>query len=866
MKSGLNFSINDKNINRVLFISIDTLSYDCIGFSSNSGRLSKYGLQNGINTPVLDEIASKSSYFTNCFSTSSYTPPAHASLFTGLYPPNHGVRPFFYKRLNEDYPTIAEIFKSNGYKTIFSMDMDIFGPVGLTRGFDYIAAGNDAETLDMLSRMKDEKIFLFIHMFDVHDPYLYCETPPQKSYNDDYYEAAEEMSAKFNVKIEEKEPHKIWKELQKKVKNSAKEYFPLYVKGINKFDGGRFKMLYQNLKNFGFFDSESIYCILSDHGEGRVSYSDQSVFSHAGELFDEIIHIPLIFHAPGFEDKIREEIVSIADIFPSVVSCAGLNLSGFKGFEGAAGSGGDNILKDNNGKSLLEKLDGKSFMGLTKSGSELKSGSESDGLAVGRGYSGREFCYSEYFANKIIGNRINKDGEPENAGGWGKVEGGEVLNVFSSEDDFFLFQRSVRTTDKKFVYYGVFFDSGISYEKFILKNKGLADLSDEDYVKSLYKIVLNRFEDQEGLSVHTGRLKSKEKTRADVYKEFIESIEYAQRPKIFYYDLKNDPAEESPVDLKNLNNTGAIGGTIRKLNKEAENFLEIIDNMEKNAPAAPDIFNETHEVLLTAKNTDNAGSHYHKHNIGDLLASKIDFSIDIIKEAYERFGKNGDNNSNDDSNINSNSNSNSNSNVSFIGVAFTGGKDSTVMLDLVRKAFGGNIPPAFKIVNVDTTADFPEIYEFIGRLSREWNFDLNVFSNKEAVDKKEVKIASDKEKCCLLLKTVPLKKAITDLNLKALMTAIRKDEQEQRKKESYFSERNDPNHFRVHPLLHFTEKDIWDYIKFYDIPYCSLYEQGYRSLGCVPCTVKARPDEPERAGRSQEKEKIMGKLRDLGYF
>ena len=824
MKSGLNLSANDKNINRVLVISVDTLSYDCIGFNSSSGRLSRYGLQNGINTPVIDEIASKSSYFANCFSTSSYTPPAHASLFTGLYPPNHGVRPFFYKKLNENCPTMAEIFKDNGYKTIFSMDMDIFGPVGLTRGFDYIAVGNDAQTADILSGMKDEKIFLFVHMFDVHDPYLYCETPPEKSYNDDYYEAVEEMSAKFNIKIEEKEPHKIWKELQRKVKNSAKEYLPLYLKGINKFDGGRFKMLSQNLKNLGFFDYESVYCILSDHGEGRVSYSDQSVFSHAGELFDEIIHIPLIFHAPGFEDKIREEIVSIADVFPSVLSCAGLKLSGLNN---PCGSGGCN-----KGKSLLEKLDGKHFPGLTKS--------ESDGFTAEDGYSDREFCYSEYFANKIIGNRINKDinkdGEPENEGSGVKGEGGEVLNVFSSEDDFFLFQRSVRTKDKKFVYYGVFFDGGIS--------KNLADLSDEDYVKSLYKIVLNRFEDQEGLSVHAGRLKSKEKTRADVYKEFIESIEYAQRPKIFYYDLKSDPAEENPVDLKNLNDTGAISETIEELKKEAENFLEIIDNMEKNAPAAQDIFDGTHEVLLTAKNTDNAESHCSKHNIGDLLASKIDFSIDIIKEAYERFGKNG----------------------ASVGIAFTGGKDSTVMLDLVRKAFGGNIPPAFKIVNVDTTVDFPEIYEFIGRLSREWNFDLNVFANKEAVDKNEVKIAADKEKCCLLLKTVPLKKAITDLNLKALMTAIRKDEQEQRKKESYFSERNEPNHFRVHPLLHFTEKDIWDYIKFYDIPYCSLYEQGYRSLGCVPCTVKARPDEPERAGRSQEKEKIMGKLRDLGYF
>lgn len=817
------------DINKVLLVSIDTLRYDCLGFvksvkNEKTPHLAKYGLQNEINTPVINEIASKSSYFTNCFSTSSYTPPAHASLFTGLYPPNHGVRPFFYKKLRNDCVTLAKVFKNNGYKTIFSMDMDIFSPLGLTRGFDYIVTGNDTELADLLERFKGEKVFLFIHVFDVHDPYVYSETPPAAEYNDDYFDLIKEMSRKFNITIEEKEPHKIWKELAGKVKNDIKDYFPLYVKGVNKFDGGRFKLIHQVLKNFGFFDFESIYSILSDHGEGRVSYGDQSGFSHAGELYDEIIHIPLIFHAPQLEDKIRDGMVSIIDIYPSVISYAGLDFPG-----------GYRI----DGRKIEHESDCKPD----------EFNCKPDAYAA----NSREFCYSEYFANKIIGNK-NENAAANN--------GGVILNKFSAGDEYFLFQRSVRTKSKKFMYLGKFlteYKSAYDLNKLsanfgVSGVSGLSNLSDEDYVKSLYKIVLNRFEDEGGYSAHLSRLKSKETSRLDLMKEFIESTEYKQRLKMYYYDLIADPLEENPVSF-GINGTAAAEDEAAEdeaAAKEGMGYINILNGLEKNAVITDDIFADADEALLVAKN--NGYGYRNDKTATDLLDSKVSFSIDIIREAYDRFAcsDNGDNGDNDDNG----------GNADNIGIAFTGGKDSTVMLDLVRRAFGGAVP--FKVVNIDTTVDFPEIYKFIDKLKQEWGFDLKVYSNKEAA--KSVNIAQDKKECCSLLKTVPLKNAITDLNLKALMTAIRKDEQEYRQKESYFSKRHDPEHFRVHPILHFTEADIWNYIKFYNIPYCSLYEQGYRSLGCIPCTVKSRPGEPERAGRSQEKELIMDKLRDLGYF
>jgi phosphoadenosine phosphosulfate reductase len=126
-----------------------------------------------------------------------------------------------------------------------------------------------------------------------------------------------------------------------------------------------------------------------------------------------------------------------------------------------------------------------------------------------------------------------------------------------------------------------------------------------------------------------------------------------------------------------------------------------------------------------------------------------------------------------------------------------------------------------------------------------------------------------------LLKTVPLKEFIRRRGLKALATAIRWDEQPARAEERYFSPRQQPQHMRVQPLLHFTERDIWSIIHTFGIPYCSLYEQGYRSLGPrsstkrfseLPAWLQDLTQSPERQGRGQDKEAAMQRLRSLGYM
>ncbi len=198
-----------------------------------------------------------------------------------------------------------------------------------------------------------------------------------------------------------------------------------------------------------------------------------------------------------------------------------------------------------------------------------------------------------------------------------------------------------------------------------------------------------------------------------------------------------------------------------------------------------------------------------------------------------------------------------------IATTFTGGKDSLTVLHMLKRIGGGRVP--VPVLNLDTTVKFREVLEFRDRLAREWELDLIIATNYDGL--KKIRIAVDHEQCCLVMKAQAIDAAVEANGWQALVTGVRWDEQPARAGEKYFSER--PGHTRVQPILHFSELDIWDYIGKYKLPYCSLYDQGYRSLGCEPCTVKSvrpRGDGPEREGRAQEKEQIMAQLRDLGYF
>ena len=236
-------------------------------------------------------------------------------------------------------------------------------------------------------------------------------------------------------------------------------------------------------------------------------------------------------------------------------------------------------------------------------------------------------------------------------------------------------------------------------------------------------------------------------------------------------------------------------------------------------------------------------------------------------------------------------------------VAWTGGKDSSTMLWLFRETaveLGIDTPRAMFI---DEGSVFEEILEFIKRLTIEWDIALSIARNSDFVDKglsigdlirvgdlndrnrKEIKKIGFSEESfpfdpesyvgSHLTKTVAMNIFMENNAVKALSTAIRWDEQETRSNEDYFSLRMEPQHTRVHPMLHWSERDVWDFINAKNIPFCSLYAKGYRSLGAKCSTKKISgisawkqdlEKTSERAGRNQNKEEIIATLRALGYM
>lgn len=289
----------------------------------------------------------------------------------------------------------------------------------------------------------------------------------------------------------------------------------------------------------------------------------------------------------------------------------------------------------------------------------------------------------------------------------------------------------------------------------------------------------------------------------------------------------------------------------------------------------------------------------------DILENK---SIHILREAYSELGN--------------------------LCMLWSIGKDSTVLLWLARKAFFGHVP--FPLVHIDTHYKIPEMIEYRDRYAMEWKLDMIYGENAKALAEKQTYPDGNVNRidCCRKLKSEALKNTLSgewpryrinhatgkyelDPNREpytGVIVGVRADEEGSRSKERYFSPRDKNNdwnvgnqppefwnqyktdfapgtHVRVHPLLDWTELDIWEYIKRENIPMVSLYfDKGdgtrYRSLGCAPCTncvescasnVAEIVEElktgkfaniAERSGRAQDKEDGGGleTLRKEGYM
>ncbi|MHB8276064.1 MAG: phosphoadenosine phosphosulfate reductase family protein [Candidatus Humimicrobiaceae bacterium] len=267
------------------------------------------------------------------------------------------------------------------------------------------------------------------------------------------------------------------------------------------------------------------------------------------------------------------------------------------------------------------------------------------------------------------------------------------------------------------------------------------------------------------------------------------------------------------------------------------------------------------------------------------LEEKIAKSKEIVREAFNKFEHKN------------------------LAITWTGGKDSTLTLWIIRQTCLEDKIAIPKVITIDEGDAFPEIHEILTKYEKEWNLDMEWCINKDVYDAAGGVLGADVEVEKLsqanqkeirerleypgdkfpfeaeswignhLMKTVVFNDFVKRNNVKGMFMGIRWDEQAARAKDEYFvlrpADSHTPEHTRIQPILHFMERDIWDTTLTFNIPYCSLYKQGYRSLGAATTSVKLS-DIPawdqdlentvERAGRRQDKEEAMERLRKLGYM
>jgi len=177
--------------------------------------------------------------------------------------------------------------------------------------------------------------------------------------------------------------------------------------------------------------------------------------------------------------------------------------------------------------------------------------------------------------------------------------------------------------------------------------------------------------------------------------------------------------------------------------------------------------------------------------------------------------------------------------------------EDQVLTDLIVKA-----DPSTRIFTLDTGRLFPETYSLIDKTNLKYNIHLEVMfpdhtEVEELVKKEGINLfyngIDQRKACCRVRKLNPLKRAFEGLEV--WICGLR-NEQSITRQGVQLVEWDDGNQLiKLNPLIHFTEVEVWEYIKKNHVPYNKLHDQGFPSIGCQPCTRAVKPGEDIRAGR-----------------
>lgn len=311
----------------LILISFDTLRAD---------HLSAYGYARQ-TSPNIDRLAAGGVLFEQAFSQSPKTATSHMTIMTGMYPPAHGVKNLNQphpKSLPEGIPTLAEILQQAGYHNeAYAGTGNVKADLGFGRGFAIYEELRGAEkifsrSIDALERLaqtpspdKTTPFFLFVHTYEVHDPYTPKDEFAQQFVDPDYrgeiVHSAEELIRLAGDAGYWPRADTFWSRVDKHSEADRQHVRDLYDAEILYAD----QLLGQFLTTLGDLelDQSTVVVFLSDHGE--------QFFEHGGyvhnNLYQYTLHVPLIFRFPdalGVNPGIRiEGVVQLVDVLPTLL-------------------------------------------------------------------------------------------------------------------------------------------------------------------------------------------------------------------------------------------------------------------------------------------------------------------------------------------------------------------------------------------------------------------------------------------------------------------------------------------------------------------------------------------------------------------
>lgn len=206
------------------------------------------------------------------------------------------------------------------------------------------------------------------------------------------------------------------------------------------------------------------------------------------------------------------------------------------------------------------------------------------------------------------------------------------------------------------------------------------------------------------------------------------------------------------------------------------------------------------------------------------IESKFQESLDVLKWSYEVYH-------NDE-----------------IVYACSFGAEAIVLIDLLYK-----VKKNAKLIFLDTSLHFQETYDVIDRVKNRYpelciemvQPEISLTEQKEKYGDKLWE--TDPNKCCHLRKVVPLQRELS--GVKAWISGLRREQSPSRRKTNYLNKDDKFQAIKICPLIHWTWKEVWQYILLHELDYNVLHDQGYPSIGCEKCTERATDANDTRSGR-----------------